>query len=478
MKIYVLRIALLAVLLIAACDVKSPSWEPYNPYDYVAALLSESPGQTISPIASLPDGAIHVRPRALVADNPKAKPGANSLYGFEHALSAKSNTYKGGTILIMPTFGDPLYATEQRKSAYSLTVAQPGYYKAKLDRYNIFTELAVTPHTALHQFTFQDGWANVFVDISSALPGMSGGMILFNGPTEIGGYTFRSDVSGGGQQKVWFVVRFERSAMAGGLFKNNHLLPQESTKVEGKNIGAYFAFRTREGGQIKLKMALSENSIEEALSYLDAEQPGWTFPLIRQRARESWQKELSRIMVYGDEENYKKLFYTALFECLNASHIAASDSTKQSAASLLDVVSGQYCRALSEHRSIAGVNMSEAALASGAAARSSRTVIDGRRAAARLTLPDNHDASGYAPWLVQTMIGLIPACPGNDYSIVPPFFKRTEIRLANGELFIIESPKADKNIDRLVSIKLNGKSLSGKLNGAAIHAKGRLIVRP
>ena len=477
MKLHLLLITVSTALLFTACGEKSPSRELYNPFDYVAARSGDFPGQNISPVASLPDGSVRLSPRTAAADSPPKAPAVDSIYGFEHALPAQFSTTRGGAILIMPTFGDPLFPASQRQSEYSLTAAQPGYYKTKLDRYNIFTEMTVTPHTALHQYTFQDGWANIIVDISNASPNLSGGMILFNGPTEIGGYTFRSDGRKNSRQKVWFVVRFDRSAMAGGLFKNNRLLPQESTKVEGEDIGAYFSFRTLEGGAIKLKVALSENSINEALLFLDAEQPGWTFSLIRQRARESWQKKLSKIMVYGDDENYKKLFYTALFECLNAPQRLRTDSTQQAAASMLDTISEQYCRAADDRGLIAGVDMSAAALASGAAARSVRAAIDGRLSAAAMPQPANSDASAYAPWLVQAMLGLIPACSENNYSIVPPFFRRTEIKLADGGLFIIESPKM-RHVDRIKSIKLNGKVLPAKLNGAAIQANGRLIVRP
>jgi len=479
LKIHVLLIATMAPVLFMACDVKSPSWEPYNPFDYVVARSSESPGQGAPPIVSLPFGEMRVSPRSSAEDGSKDKPGSDSIYGFEHALSATIDTKKGGAILIMPTFGDPLFPAQQRKSERSLTAAQPGYYKTKLDRYNIFTETTVTPHTALHQFTFQDGWANVIVDISSASPDMSGGKILFNGPTQIGGYTFRSDLNKSKRHKVWFVVRFDRSAMDGGLFKNNRLLPKESTNVQGKDIGAYFAFRTREGGQIKIKVALSEKGIGEALMFLDEEQPGWTFPLIRQRARESWQKELSQIMVYGGEEKYKKIFYSALFECLDAARAANSDSAKQSAAStLLAVISDQFCSTSGTQGAVAGIDMSKEALAAETTARSIRASIDRQFSATPFRLPADGGSAVFASWLVQAMIGLIPACPENNYYIVPPFFNRTEIKLADGALFIIESPKVSKNSDRIKSVKLNGKALPAPvLNDADIHAGGRLTVR-
>lgn len=78
------------------------------------------------------------------------------------------------------------------------------------------------------------------------------------------------------------------------------------------------------------------------------------------------------------------------------------------------------------------------------------------------TTPDglsgNDDAGQMSAWLVFSMVGFYPVCPGMPYYVIgSPTFEESVIALENGKKFIIEAPGAsDKNI-YIQSATLNGQ---------------------
>mgnify|MGYP000447076057 CR=1 FL=1 len=68
------------------------------------------------------------------------------------------------------------------------------------------------------------------------------------------------------------------------------------------------------------------------------------------------------------------------------------------------------------------------------------------------TTPDglsgNDDAGQMSSWLVFSMVGFYPVCPGMPYYVIgSPSFEESVITLENGKKFTIEAPGAsDKNI--------------------------------
>ena len=78
------------------------------------------------------------------------------------------------------------------------------------------------------------------------------------------------------------------------------------------------------------------------------------------------------------------------------------------------------------------------------------------------TTPDglsgNDDAGQMSSWLVFSMVGFYPVCPGMPYYVIgSPSFEESVITLENGKKFTIEAPGAsDKNI-YIQSATLNGQ---------------------
>ncbi len=69
----------------------------------------------------------------------------------------------------------------------------------------------------------------------------------------------------------------------------------------------------KEKEPLLLKVAISTVSIEGARKNLDAEIPHWDFDKVKKSAKETWNKELSKIEVESGTNKQKKIFYTALY---------------------------------------------------------------------------------------------------------------------------------------------------------------------
>lgn len=61
-----------------------------------------------------------------------------------------------------------------------------------------------------------------------------------------------------------------------------------------------------------MKVAISYTGIEGARKNMEAELPHWDFDRVKNNARETWNKELSRIKIEGATDTRKEIFYTAL----------------------------------------------------------------------------------------------------------------------------------------------------------------------
>ena len=318
---------LLLLIFLAGCTEKS--YEPFNPVDYVDPFIGSAENGNTNPGATTPWGMVTMTPHNINrnenASQGESKPyeyGNEYLYGFSHTAISGSDCHSSGGILIMPVFGDLRWKPDDRKYRYSMETASPGYYKVKLDEDLIFAEMTATTRTGLSRFRFQNGWAHIVLDISFGSTADRTGMVRITAPNEIVGYTSESLFCGQDKQrKVYFVAQFDRTTMGGGVFKGDTLYPPTVAEVEGKDVGAVFSFRTLDGSDIQVKVGISYVSIDNARLNLSTEQPNFSFALTRQRAREQWEKALSKILVYGGSETRKKMFYTALYHSLLTPHI-------------------------------------------------------------------------------------------------------------------------------------------------------------
>ncbi|PKK38498.1 sugar hydrolase [Siphonobacter sp. SORGH_AS_0500] len=258
-----------------------------------------------------------------------------TIVGFSHTHFSGTGHSDLGDFLIMPTQGklqlNPGVASDPKtgyRSAFLHTneVAEAGYYKVKLDDDHILAELTASKRVGFHQYTFpKSNDSHLILDLASGIYNYDDKVIwtyvrvvndsLITGYRQTNGWartrteyfalSFSKPFKSYGQKNL------DKNQVYRGFwrkFDQNHNFPE----IAGKRIRMHFDFATAEGEQVKLKMAISPVSQENALENLKEEVPHWDFNRVKAEAQASWNKELNKIQVETSEDNLVN-FYTSMY---------------------------------------------------------------------------------------------------------------------------------------------------------------------
>lgn len=190
----------------------------------------------------------------------------------------------------------------------------PGYHQLYLERYQIKTELTSTRRVGFHRYTSPENMALLFNLNGPLGPGfMSDGVISKTKKADfITGQvtnlpTFRRPKA----CTVYFAAQFSRSY--------DHL---EQDPITGNYIVYFENSRSK---PLMVKVAVSYTSVENAVTNMKEELPGWDFNQVVEESRNEWNSLLSRIEVDGGTPQQQQRFYTDLWHALQGRRII-SDS--------------------------------------------------------------------------------------------------------------------------------------------------------
>lgn len=286
------------------------------------------------PGAVLPWGMVAVTPHnnyhdSVKLDNSVAQKrravtylhGEPFIYGFGHLALSGIGCHESGSIVFMPTTGEPVIGFQKNKSKYSKEVAEPGYYSVFLDDYQIHAESTADVRSGITRYTFPKGRSNLILDLSFCVSHIKDGFVRVVSSNEIEGYKIDGDFCDcGNQRKAYFVAKISKKNSKLDLFKDNLFVDSGVSEVEGK-VGASFSFETSSNEMVELQVGISYVSIANARLNLESEIANKSFEEVRQHASETWDKELSKIRVEGGSEDDKAIFYTALYHVLLNPHV-------------------------------------------------------------------------------------------------------------------------------------------------------------
>ncbi|QJX46859.1 glycoside hydrolase family 92 protein [Hymenobacter taeanensis] len=259
-----------------------------------------------------------------------------TIVGFSHTHFSGTGHSDLGDFLIMPTTG-PLQlnpgTADKPQSGYRSVfshkseVAEPAYYKVKLEDHDILAELTATNRVGFHQYTFpKSDQAHIILDLMAGIYNYPDKnvwtFVRVENDSLVTGY--RQTNGWARTRTVYFALQFskpfrhygsrkydKKQAYRGfwGRFDQTKNFPD----LAGEQLRMYFDFNTTEGEKIKLKFALSPVSTDGALQNLRTEAPGWNFDQIKQQGQQQWQQELSRVVIQAPKREDKENFYTALY---------------------------------------------------------------------------------------------------------------------------------------------------------------------
>jgi predicted alpha-1,2-mannosidase len=277
--------------------------------------------------AALPFGMVKVGPDMETFDGRQSGFGYwtdGRILGFSHThLSGAQGKY--GNILVMPVTG-PL-TLDDIKSPRADEINHPGYYAARLTRYDVLAELTSSRRVGLHRYTFSSAQdAHITVNVSHCLDKGTGsesqqflgGEVHMISDHELQGMgRYKGGWNKGGEYRVYFDMVLDTPATATRTWTGSALSSARDAQVaDGRDLGATFDLSTHKGQVVQAKVAISFVSIDQAHATMEQETPGWHFDAVREAANTTWNKALSGIDLVGATPSKRTQIYSALYHTM------------------------------------------------------------------------------------------------------------------------------------------------------------------
>lgn len=285
-----------------------------NPLMGTDSKVSLSNGNTYPAVAT-PWGMNFWMPQTNTMGNGWAyQYGADKIRGFKqtHQPSPWINDY--GQFSIMPVTGKLRFHQDARASWYShkAEVAKPYYYSVYLADADVTTEITPTERAAQFRFTYPASDSS-FVVVDAFDRGSH--IKILPQEKKIIGYTTRN--SGGVPKnfKNYFVIYFDKPFTVAHAW-NGDKLEKGVLELTDGHVGAIVGFKTAKGEKVGLRVASSFISFEQAELNLKRELGNDAFDVTKQKAKASWNKELSRLSPEGGTVDQVRTFYSCLYRAL------------------------------------------------------------------------------------------------------------------------------------------------------------------
>lgn len=329
----------LTVLLIANFSLSAQDLTGYVDLTYGVAGVGNC---VIGP--QLPFASINPSPNTQLGGNNGYHPD-NKIRGFSQLhVTGTGGAGKYGQFLISPQIGLNI-AKDGHDSEKEEEVAELGYYRVRLSKYDILTEFTPTEKATIYSFTFPKSDSSYLaVDLGHNIPG---DLAINNGCLR-GGYTENgvvkidvenNRITGGGTYwggwsaepfSVYFCMELSKPIQQYGTWIDDTLKNDNKEEIitqKKQRIGAFVGYQTEEDEQVYAKIAISFVSTEKAAEYLENEIQGWDFEKVLKTSKDKWNDKLNRIKVEGDESK-KRIFYTSLYRSMNMPRDRSGDNPK------------------------------------------------------------------------------------------------------------------------------------------------------
>jgi predicted alpha-1,2-mannosidase len=239
---------------------------------------------------------------------------ADKIRGFKqtHQPSPWMNDY--GQFSVMPVTGKMRFDQDARASWFShkAETVKPYYYSVYLADANVTTEITPTERAAQFRFTFPKSDSSYVV-----VDAFDKGSYIKVIPKErkIIGYSTKYARGPLPNFKNYFVIYFDKPFVSANTW-HGKTLAADTLELQSNHSGAIIGFKTAKGEQIGMKVASSFISVEQADLSLKRELANDSFETTKQKAKDIWNKTLSRISVEGGTVDQTRTFYSSLYRTL------------------------------------------------------------------------------------------------------------------------------------------------------------------
>lgn len=360
-----------SLLWATACSSPKVAEEELTPTDYVNPFIGASTsvgaagvyhglGKTF-PGATTPYGMVQVSPNTITGgDNGSGYSDEHrTIEGFAFTQMSGVGWFGDlGNFLVMPTTGElhKVAGKENNdsikgyRSAYNKATetAKAGYYSVELTDYGIKAESSATPHCGILRFTYpSNNQSRIQIDLARRVGGTSTAQYI----KVVDDYTIQGWMKctpegggwGNGEGKadytVYYYAQFSKPLTNYGIWsadipdgwvrKRNEVVSipyltrvsqapiiTDKKELEGKHLGFFTEFPTKEGEVVEVKAGISFVDMEGAAANFKQEIAGKDFDQVKREADELWNRELNRVCISGGTDEEKTIFYTALYHTM------------------------------------------------------------------------------------------------------------------------------------------------------------------
>ncbi|WP_436415394.1 GH92 family glycosyl hydrolase [Petrimonas sp.] len=214
-----------------------------------------------------------------------------------------------GDLLVQPFSGEKRENLDSRFDK-ATEKASPGYYTVQLADNNVGVEITASPHVAFHKYVFPKGEAaNVLADFQSGLVWQDvrfhthvlDNEVNFESDRVISGFTRRTEWV---QRIYYFVIEFDKPIISKEELEKRSPMEKSSRYI--------LSFDMQDGDTLNMKIGMSSASVDGAKANLAAEVSDWDFASVHQKAKNEWNRYLSKVKIEGSEDD-KVNFYTSLY---------------------------------------------------------------------------------------------------------------------------------------------------------------------
>jgi predicted alpha-1,2-mannosidase len=303
---------------------------------YVRPLIGTHGEGNVYPGPSAPFGMVQISPdtdKVLWATASGYEYSDPTILGFSLTHLSGTGIPDLGDFLFIPQVGQPAYDSGEKdkpdegyQSTYSHEeeVASAGYYKVKLHKSGVTTELTAGKRAGMLRFTFPAADdASIMTDLAHVLSGgrwkVAQSHVRIEDNATVTGYHL---INGWAKERhLFYAARYSRPFDEGLIISSGKPVIYDShanyrfrsrREAAGKDLRFLAKYKTHANEAILVKVAVSTVSAANALENLDAELSHWDFEKVVNDTCTLWDKELACMKIEGTQKE-KETFYTALY---------------------------------------------------------------------------------------------------------------------------------------------------------------------
>lgn len=235
------------------------------------------------------------------------------IYGFSHTHLSGTGVSDYGDILLMPTHKPILNNGANGKEGYSSKFshdnesASPGYYEVHLDDTDIDVRLTVTERAGIHEYRFRESENQYVILDLLHRDKLLEHDLQFISDTEITGKRFSS--AWAKKQMLFFYL------------KTSHPIKNWDKKQETAPSKIALELVNPNNELVTIKIGISAVDETGAKQNLETEIGNKDFETIKKAANDTWEKQLSKIVIEDRNHDNKVNFYSALYHTMLAPNL-------------------------------------------------------------------------------------------------------------------------------------------------------------